>query len=56
MTFVDQGKISLDDPVANYLPIYAKYAKSYLTIRHCLANTTGMADEKGGIEKFFSEK
>lgn len=55
MTFVDQGKISLDDPVAKYLPIYEKYAKAYLTIRHCLANTTGLEDAKGGVEKFFQK-
>lgn len=55
MTFVDQGKISLDDPVAKYLPIYEKYAKGYLTIRHCLANTTGLQGEKGGIEKIFQK-
>ncbi len=53
LSFVDQGKISLDDPVSKYLPIYEKYAKSYLTIRHCLANVTGLAGEKGGVEKFF---
>ncbi len=55
MTFVDQGKISLDDPVSDYLPIFATYAKSYLTIRHCLANVTGLQGEKGGIEKFFQK-
>ena len=55
MTFVEQGKISLDDPVAKYLPIYAKYAKSYLTIRHCLANVTGLEAEKGGFEKLFQK-
>ena len=56
MTFVDQGKISLDDKVSKYLPIYATYAKKYLTIRHCLANVTGMASEKGGVERFFQKK
>lgn len=55
MTFVEQGKITLDDPVSKYLPIYAQYAKSYLTIRHCLANTTGIEPEKGGIQKFFQK-
>lgn len=55
MTFVDQGKISLDDPVAKYLPIFRKYAKSYLTIRHCLSNTTGLEVEKGGLQKFFQK-
>lgn len=55
MTFVDQGKIDLDDPVSKYLPIYASYAKSYLTIRHCLANVTGIEPEKGGVQKIFQK-
>lgn len=55
MSFVDQGKISLDDPVTKYLPIFGKYAKSYLTIRHCLANTTGLSGDKAGMEKLFAK-
>jgi CubicO group peptidase (beta-lactamase class C family) len=55
MTLVDQGKIQLDDPVSKYLPIFATYAKSYLTIRHCLANTTGIEPDKGGVQKFFQK-
>ena len=46
MVMVEQGKISLDDPVSNYLPIFRKYAKGYITIRHCLSNTTGLESEK----------
>ena len=42
MTFVDQGKISLDDKVSTYLPIFAKYGKSYITIRQCLSEVTGI--------------
>ena len=55
MTFVEQGKLDLDDPVAKYLPIYGTYAKSYLTIRHCLANVTGIEPEKTGMQKFFQK-
>lgn len=55
MTFVEQGKISLDDPVSKYLPIFGTYAKSYLTIRHCLANITGIEPDKGGVQKFFQK-
>lgn len=47
MTFVDQGKISLDDPVGKYIPAFNKYMKSYLTIRHCLMHLTGFEREKG---------
>src|SRR3954465_12872248 len=42
MTFVDEGKISLDDPVSQYIPIFTTYSKSYITIRHCLAELTGI--------------
>jgi CubicO group peptidase (beta-lactamase class C family) len=48
MTLVDQGKISLDDPVGKYIPILDKYMKGYITIRQCLAHTTGI-DGKGGL-------
>ncbi|MBC7826705.1 MAG: beta-lactamase family protein [Chitinophagaceae bacterium] len=47
MIFVDQGKISLDDPVSKYLPVFDKYMKSYVTIRHCLSNTTGIENDGG---------
>lgn len=55
LNFVDQGKISLDDPVAKYLPVFRKYAKGYLTIRHCLMHTTGLEVEKGGVQKLFQK-
>jgi CubicO group peptidase (beta-lactamase class C family) len=51
MIFVDEGKLQLDDPVAKYLPIFNKYMKSYVTIRQCLAHTTGIENEKGGLLK-----
>jgi len=47
MTFVDQGKLSLDDKVSTYLPIFAKYSKSYITIRNCLSHTTGIQSTQG---------
>jgi CubicO group peptidase (beta-lactamase class C family) len=47
MMFVDEGKISLDDPVAKYIPIFNSYMKSYVTIRQCLAHTTGIENDKG---------
>lgn len=56
MTFVDQGKLKLDDPVANYLPVFTRYAKSYLTIRHCLSNTTGIESEKAKVGKLLGGK
>jgi CubicO group peptidase (beta-lactamase class C family) len=56
MTFVDQGKISLDDPVAKYIPVLEKYLKGYITIRECLGHTTGIENSKSGIGKILERK
>lgn len=45
LKMVEEGKISLDDPVVNYLPEFSKYFKNYITIRQCLSHTTGITDE-----------
>ena len=42
MILVDEGKLKLDDPVAKYIPLFEKYMKGYITIRHCLSHTTGL--------------
>lgn len=42
MSFVQEGKIDLDDKVGKYLPIFEKYYKGYITIRHCLTYYTGI--------------
>lgn len=47
MTFVDQGKLSLDDKVGTYLPIFNTYGKKYITIRQCLSHMTGIQSEQG---------
>lgn len=41
MTFVDEGKLHLDDPVASYLPGFDG-AKSDITVRQLLSHTTGL--------------
>ncbi|MBC8035479.1 MAG: beta-lactamase family protein [Chitinophagaceae bacterium] len=46
MTFVDEGKLSLDDRVSDYIPVFKSYSKGYITIRQCLANTTGIEAER----------
>ena len=56
MEFVEEGKISLDDPVAKYLPIYTSYSKKYITIRNCLSHTTGIHAEEPGIKAFIQNK
>jgi CubicO group peptidase (beta-lactamase class C family) len=48
LQLADEGKLSLDDKIAQYLPAFARYGKNYITIRHCLTHQTGIqADTKG---------
>lgn len=47
MTFIQEGKLSLDDKVSTYLPIFTKHFKSFITIRHCLTHFTGIQSEQG---------
>ncbi|MDP4218408.1 MAG: serine hydrolase, partial [Bacteroidota bacterium] len=51
MTFVDEGKLSLDDKVSKYIPIFSTYMKSYITIRNCLTNTTGIRAAEDEVTK-----
>lgn len=42
MTFVEEGKISLDDRLGDIIPALESYSKGYITLRHCLTHTTGI--------------
>lgn len=56
MMFVEEGKISLDDPVTKYIPIFTAYSKRYITIRNCLSHTTGIHAEEPGLKAAFSSR
>jgi CubicO group peptidase (beta-lactamase class C family) len=56
MTFVDEGKISLDEKVSTYLPIFETYGKTYITIRQCLSHTTGITDNSKSVGKILDKK
>jgi len=56
MILVEEGKLSLDDNVGKFLPIYPKWMKRYITIRHCLSHTTGIETDKPGAAKLFQKK
>ena len=45
LQLVEEGKLSLDDKVVQYLPIFSNYAKNYVTVRHCLTHQTGIQTE-----------
>src|SRR5436190_8768295 len=56
MTFVDEGKLSLDDKITKWLPEFEKYAKNYITIRTCLSHMTGIRSEPITILKMLERK
>lgn len=56
MSFVDQGKLSLDDKVSKYLPIFTKYSKGYITIKDCLSHLTGIESEPIRLLSLLSRK
>jgi len=56
MQFVDEGKISLDDPVVQYIPVFEKYMKKFVTIRHCLSHMTGIEDDDKFLKKILQRK
>jgi CubicO group peptidase (beta-lactamase class C family) len=56
MSFVQEGKLSLDDKVSTYLPIFQKYYKGFITIRHCLTHYTGIQSDEGVAKLFTKSK
>lgn len=57
MVLVEEGKLSLDTKVSQYLPEFAKYGKNYITLKHCLSHFTGIQAEGGSKAlKIFDKK
>jgi CubicO group peptidase (beta-lactamase class C family) len=56
MTFVDEGKLSLDDKITKWLPEFEKYGKNYITIRDCLSHMTGIRSEPITLLKLLERK
>jgi CubicO group peptidase (beta-lactamase class C family) len=42
MLLVDEGRLSLDDPVSRFLPEFSEGPKAAVTIRHLLTHTSGL--------------
>ncbi len=42
MTFVDEGKLSLNDTIGKFLPVLTDYGKGKVTIWQCLSHLTGI--------------
>ncbi len=56
LQLVDEGKLSLEDKVSQYLPVFAKYGKNYITLRHCLSHFTGIQSETPKALRLFEKK
>lgn len=48
LTLVDEGKLDLDAPVANYVKEFDRADKRTITLRQCLANTGGLPTKLNG--------
>ena len=42
MTLVERGRIRLNDPVALFIPEFARYGKAGIAVRHLLTHTSGL--------------
>lgn len=42
MSLVDQGKLSLDDTVGKYLPVFSQYGKGNITLAQLVSHTSGL--------------
>jgi CubicO group peptidase (beta-lactamase class C family) len=42
MTFVDEGKLSVDDTIGKYLPIFTQHGKGAIKVSDCLSHLSGI--------------
>lgn len=56
MTYVDEGRLSLDDNIGKYIPFFIQYNKGGITIRQCLSHLTGITSEPIRSFKAFFER
>ena len=58
MTFVDEGKLNLEDTVGKFLPILSANGKGNITITECLSHTTGIKapELKDGIKEIVTSE
>jgi CubicO group peptidase (beta-lactamase class C family) len=42
MTFVDEGRLNLDDTIGKYLPVMTQHGKGRITVWQCLSHLTGI--------------
>jgi CubicO group peptidase (beta-lactamase class C family) len=55
MRLVEEGRLLLSDPVAKYIPEFALFEKSHVTVRHILTHTSGL-DESHWVREILFER
>lgn len=56
LKLLDDGKVRLDDPVANFLPQFAGTNKKQVTLRHLLTHTSGLTAHRQFYKENLSKK
>jgi len=51
MRLVERGTLSLDAPIARYLPAYRQDSGAKVTLRHLLSNASGIPNQFGAVVK-----
>jgi len=55
MSFVDEGKLSLEDSIGKFLPIFTRYGKGSIKIKNCLSHTTGIGSAQLNLFSLLDE-
>lgn len=50
MALVDEHKLSLDDTVGKFLPIFSQHQKGHITVRQLFSHTSGFGGDEGSDE------
>ncbi len=56
LQFVDEGRLSLEDKVAKYIPSFNKESKNGITIRECLSHMTGITDDDKFLRRILQRR
>ena len=56
MTFVEEGKLSLNDYVGKYLPEFSRDGKESIKLKHCLSHTSGIESETINLGTIMARK
>lgn len=56
MTLVEEGKLSLEDSIGKFLPVFTKNKKGKIKLKHCLSHTTGIQGEQITLATLMARK